>query len=533
MLEDQVSCLKKDMAKMKEDTDQDILLLKRDNARMKVELEQNREELETLQALVEAIWEQQFPTAPALCDPSVPPPQSGLGHTIPSVPTSAHPSPPPALSYRGPVSPSIQALLAPHPPSPSPISPIRGLDADEASSLVPVVVSPGPMDIINIPADTTNKPDDTPVMDHSLTPAISGHIYYPLAHAEECQRNLEILEWPYLHDNKVILVERFRARTAQLKLEHLAAIHHCVLYDLYFKFPLIPPIPNYSTVDWEGAVQQLIQNQQNFRKAFAQFLTHQANVTPAAAGAIPAKKIVTSPEAYDGSPQKFHKWWSKVKVWIATTHATASDQQKAVAVYSHLEGPHAGRFAQVCLDECMAAKVWPTWAALQMEIESFFLPGNNKEWARSQLLHLRQGPRQRIDNFLAQFQALKLQSECPDEYAKDLLERVVSCKILEQVYMQGLDRTTWLTPLGSSAPMDIGATNTHPQCGKGIQCYNCQGFGHISHECSQPRRAQQQGPQQGWAVQPQVDPNNDDERVKAVRGMSFAEMRDYFKHLKD
>ena len=123
MLEDQVSCLKKDMVKMKEDTDQDILLLKHDNARMKVELEQNQEELETLQALVEAIWEQQFLTTPALCDPLVPPPQSGPGHMIPSVPTSVHPSPPPALSYSGPVSPSIQALLAPHPPSPSPISP--------------------------------------------------------------------------------------------------------------------------------------------------------------------------------------------------------------------------------------------------------------------------------------------------------------------------------------------------------------------------------------------------------------------------
>ena len=108
---------------MKEDTDQGILLLKHDNARMKVELEQNQEELETLQALVEAIWEQQFLTTPALCDPLVPPPQSGPGHMIPSVPTSVHPSPPPALSYSGPVSPSIQALLAPHPPSPSPISP--------------------------------------------------------------------------------------------------------------------------------------------------------------------------------------------------------------------------------------------------------------------------------------------------------------------------------------------------------------------------------------------------------------------------
>ena len=77
-----------------------------------------------------------------------------------------------------------------------------------------------------------------------------------------------------------------------------------------------------------------------------------------------------------------------------TTHATTSDQQKAVAVYSHLEGPHAGHFAQVCLDECMAAGAWPTWAALQAEIKAFFLPGNNKEWARSQLLRLHQGPHQ-------------------------------------------------------------------------------------------------------------------------------------------
>ena len=283
---------------------------------------------------------------------------------------------------------------------------------------------------------------------------------------------------------------------------------------------------------------------------------------------LPAKKIVTTPEVYNGSPQKFHEWWSKVKVWIATTHATATNKQKAAAVYSCLEGPRAGRFAQVCLDECMAAGTWPTWAALQAEIEAFFLPGNNKEWARSQLLRLRQGPRQRIDDFLAQFQALKLQSECPDKYAKDLLERAVSRKILEQAYMQGLDRTMWLrvreavrtvgraqelilintttptryfgtnhystssgTPSGSGAPMDIGAANTRPQCGKGIQCYK--GFGHISRECTQPRQARQQGPQQGRAIQPWVNPNDDDERVKAVRGMSFAEMRDYFKHLKD
>ncbi|KIM51457.1 hypothetical protein SCLCIDRAFT_33416 [Scleroderma citrinum Foug A] len=284
-------------------------------------------------------------------------------------------------------------------------------------------------------------------------------------------------------------------------------------------------------MDWEGAVQQLIQNQQNFGQAFAQFLTHQANVSPA--GPPPAKKIVATPEAYDGSPQKFHEWWSKVKVWIATTHATATNEQKAAAVYSRLEGPRAGHFAQVRLDECMAAGVWPTWAALQAEIEAFFLPGNNKEWARSQLLRLRQGPRQRIDDFLAQFQALKLQSECPNEYAKDLLERAVSLR--EAVRTVGRAQELFLinttsptryfstnhytssgTPSGSGAPMDIGTANTHPPHGRGIQCYNCQGFSHISHECTQPRRAWQQSPQQGQAVQPRLDPHNDNERVKAV-----------------
>ena len=130
-------------------------------------------------------------------------------------------------------------------------------------------------------------------------------------------------------------------------------------------------------MDWETAVQQLIQNQQNFGTVFAQFLTHQANVAPGGAGPLSPKKIVVSPETYDGSPQKFHEWWSKVKVWINTAHATATNQQKAVAVYSHLEGPHAGHFAQVHLDECMVNDTWLTWVALQTEIKGFFLPGNN------------------------------------------------------------------------------------------------------------------------------------------------------------
>ncbi|KIM58130.1 hypothetical protein SCLCIDRAFT_28295 [Scleroderma citrinum Foug A] len=251
--------------------------------------------------------------------------------------------------------------------------------------------------------------------------------------------------------------------------------------------------------NWDDIILQLANRQQALHNTLQQYIAMQV-----AGGAAHPKKIVPVPELYNGSPHKFHKWWSKTKVWVATTHAAASDREKAAAVFLHLEGPRAGHYTQVHLNECMATNTWPMWADLQMEIENFFLLGNNQE----------------IDDFLAQFQALKVQSACPNEYAKDLLERAVQRKVLEQVYMRGLPRETWeqvvgavrtvgraqelflinmatltryfgtnnyltssSTPSGSSAPMDIGAANTCPQpCGKGLQCYNCQGFGHITQK---------------------------------------------------
>ena len=293
------------------------------------------------------------------------------------------------------------------------------------------------------------------------------------------------------------------------------------------------------------------------------------------------KKVVADPGTYDGSPAKFHEWWSKIKVWMQVSMQGATDTEVAMAVYSRLTGPKAGCWAQVRLDHCMVAAhtlavapaghnlpaAWPTWGDLTVEIEGFFLPGNNREWARAQLLRLRQGPRQRIDEFLAQFEALKVQSGCQDEYTQDLLERAVSRKILKQVYLQAVARDTYLnlcdlvcdmgraqelfiinsqgspryfqgpymsspsSASGSSVPMDIGATNTRPQpCGRGLQCYNCQGFSHIACECTQPRRPWQQ--QQTRSTQHQGG-NSDNERINAVCGMSFAEMRDFFKNLKD
>ena len=278
--------------------------------------------------------------------------------------------------------------------------------------------------------------------------------------------------------------------------------------------------------DLQLLVQQLAQGQIDLQNHIAALANAQA--APAVAA---RKKVVADPGTYNGSPVKFHEWWSKIKVWMQVWMQGATDAEVAVAIYSQLTGPKAGRWAQVRLDHCMAAAhtlavapaghnlpaAWPTWGDLTVEIKGFFLPGNNREWAHAQLLRLRQGPCQRINEFLAQFEALKVQSGCPDEYTWDLLERAVSRKILEQVYLQTITRDTYLnlcnsvcnmgraqelfiinsqgsphyfqgpymtsssSASGSGAPMDIGTTNTHPQPhGKGLQCYNCQGFGHIA-----------------------------------------------------
>ena len=200
------------------------------------------------------------------------------------------------------------------------------------------------------------------------------------------------------------------------------------------------------------------------------------------------------------------------------------------------------------------------------EIERFFLPGNNIEWAHAQLLCLWQGPRQRINDFLAQFEALKNQSSCLDQYARDLLERVLQRKLLEQIYLQNMNRDMYIqlgalaremgraqelflintqnqrsaryyqgqnyslssSASGSGMPMDIGAADTTQQRGKGPQCYNCQLFSHITHECTKPH-CPHRGQPQARATQAQPE----DDWLNVVRGMTFAEMQAFFKDLKD
>jgi len=93
-----------------------------------------------------------------------------------------------------------------------------------------------------------------------------------------------------------------------------------------------------------------------------------------------AKKIVAEPENYDGSPQMFRVWWSKMKLWVFMNQRAGllkKNSEVMAAVLSWFEGPKAGRWAQVKLEHYMGPNVqYPIWDKLQAEITGYFVPGN-------------------------------------------------------------------------------------------------------------------------------------------------------------
>ena len=95
-------------------------------------------------------------------------------------------------------------------------------------------------------------------------------------------------------------------------------------------------------VDLQLLVQQLTQGQINLQNHIAAL----AN-TQAAPAAVARKKVVTDPGTYDGSPAKFHEWWSKIKIWMQVSMQGATDAEVAMAIYSRLTGPKAGCWAQI------------------------------------------------------------------------------------------------------------------------------------------------------------------------------------------
>ncbi|EGN94753.1 hypothetical protein SERLA73DRAFT_155494 [Serpula lacrymans var. lacrymans S7.3] len=97
--------------------------------------------------------------------------------------------------------------------------------------------------------------------------------------------------------------------------------------------------------------------------------------------------------------------------------------------------PVVGQYAQVRLQECYTAVVWPTWDDLKVEIKKYFKPQAERDWARQQICSFKQGS-MRMDDYVTRFLALSIQGGLGNEHAVELLECNVNPRIAKQIYLQ-------------------------------------------------------------------------------------------------
>ena len=111
------------------------------------------------------------------------------------------------------------------------------------------------------------------------------------------------------------------------------------------------------------------------------------------ANAISRKvQTLNDPGTYTGDRAKFHKWWTKMKVWIRAHKTVLTlNFDKCTTIWSRMEGPIASHYVANQMNECMDRGIWPDWGVLRDEVERHFAPQTNVEWSHQELCKLKQG----------------------------------------------------------------------------------------------------------------------------------------------
>ncbi|KAF9235340.1 hypothetical protein BU15DRAFT_78087 [Melanogaster broomeanus] len=73
-------------------------------------------------------------------------------------------------------------------------------------------------------------------------------------------------------------------------------------------------------------------------------------------------KIAADPGTYNGDKKTFKEWMTKATTWLKVNETTvASDMDRAIFVWSRLEGPIAGKYGQTKLAQCFTTGTWPDY----------------------------------------------------------------------------------------------------------------------------------------------------------------------------
>ncbi|KIO05779.1 hypothetical protein M404DRAFT_140249 [Pisolithus tinctorius Marx 270] len=147
---------------------------------------------------------------------------------------------------------------------------------------------------------------------------------------------------------------------------------------------------------------------------------------------------------YAGDHAKFSEWWVKMKVWVTQNRTTLPmAQDKCTAVWSCMTGPVAGRFPQAKFLLAIVTGVWPDTAEMIKDIDRFFAPQTDVEWAKAQMRTMRQG-NSRYEEFYAKFESLKVQGRVTDETAGFLLENAIHPAIVKEALRRGYTQGNYL-----------------------------------------------------------------------------------------